>query len=49
MEYVIISAVSLVLGIFGGGYLGYKYGRKIELRAQTELNKLASQVRVVRL
>lgn len=36
MEYVYIAAVALVVG----GYLGYRYGRSVEAKAQAMLKKL---------
>jgi len=40
MEYLIVAAVSALLSLGGGGYLGYKYGRKAEAKAQEYLSKL---------
>lgn len=33
MDYVIVAVVSAGIGCLGGGYLGYRWGREAERRA----------------
>lgn len=46
----IVSSVAVVgpAALVAGGYLGYKYGRKVEAKAQAVIAKAASVAAVVK-
>ncbi len=48
MVEVLALMASHVVVLGGGGYLGYKYGRKVEMAVQAELNKIAAVARAAR-
>jgi hypothetical protein len=45
IEYLIVAGVSAVLSLFGGGYLGYKYGRRVEVKAREAYEAVEAQVK----
>jgi len=45
VEYVIGAALAALVGIPGGGYLGYKYGRRVEVKARTAYEKLVAEIK----
>lgn len=45
IEYVIAAGVAMLLSHVGGGYLGYKYGRRVELKIAAEKVKFDLAVR----
>lgn len=45
VEYLIVAAVVAAVSVPGGGYLGYKYGRRVEVKAREAYEAVESQVR----
>ena len=38
MDTFLLILIGMAVGILGGGYLGYRYGRSVELKAQQLAN-----------
>lgn len=49
MYYLIAPLVASVLSLVAGGYLGYKYGRKVEAKAQAAYAAAKLAVEAVKL
>lgn len=45
IEYLIVAAVAGALGVGGGGYLGYKYGRRVEVRGREVYEAIEAEIK----
>lgn len=45
IEYLIVAVLSASLSIAGGGYLGYKYGRRVEVRGREVYEAIEAEIK----